>query len=1369
MLTLTDEQVSLNPQQAEFLGITPTPQLTTLSPEQTQALGITPTPQPITLSPEQVQALGITPTPQPITLSPEQAQALGIIPTPEPITLSPEQTQALGITPTPQPITLSPEQVQALGITPTHEPIILTPEQAQALRVSLTPQQQEISFSPQQAQALGLTLTPQQAQVQKIYLTPQQAQGLGLTLSPQQAKTLKISLTPDQAHSLGITLTIEQTKAQRINLTPQQAEDLGITLTPEQAQDLGVSLTPQQQEISFSPQQAQALGLTLTPQQAQVQKIYLTPQQAQGLGLTLSPQQAKALKISLTPDQAHSLGITLTVDQAKAQRINLTPQQAEDLGITLTPEQAQALGIAFTPKQAEALEIIPSPIHTPEPDKERSLSLTPEQVQALGISFPPKETQSLGIYLTSKQALNRGITLTASQAKVKKISLTPEQAQALGITFTLKQAKAQRISLTPEQAQALGVILTPEQVQAHRIILTPEQAQALGITLTPQQAQVLGIPFTPEQAQAQYILPPKKFQELDAPLTYKQAEVLRSHLFKKQLEDQRSQRHISKSIQMPKPTVASKQTQTIEISLTTQLSQESGAPLSKRKETELEIFPLTTQLKAVEAPLSKRKETELGIFPRTPKQTQAVGGLRSKRKETELGIFPRTPKQTQAFELVKAKQRSVTWRQAPPLQDQLAPELTQTLVFAIALKKAQNLGVTFTSEQTQAAAVTLTSEQVAALEDALTEELAWRWEILVAPEKIQEAKQLQALGMAAAQPAQAFHVPFPLEKPTTLVPPTDRPSQRWKDSYPASIPLQASKPSLTQAPLTPTTSLGVGILPDSEKPWMSPTYRQTLTDRGQGIPAQPPAPEIPLSLRQLLAPEAPPIPEPPLGPRHFFNHRDTWPPLISDSAFPPRTPPASREVPGLVSGGSAAYKELLISRTSPFQPPAIHEQAPFSTPEQQGPLRIIPEQGFIPTISPIPLHPSTAETLPTPGRPQRIAQRSSEAKPLKPKSARALPGMTMGFEAPHAPFPIEKTQIPRISDTSGQTQVLQDSFGMQPFGIFQPYVTSSRTPRSQSPLIGEKALSREKPGIPLPSLTTQLPQTPQISTSEKGQKPWLPPIDKSWTPTPISDTREAKMMVSPLSTDEHPEDRYVVDVEAQRKNLVTLNQAAQTSGLPAQYLTVAKNLIIELLHIDTVRLGYLSRKYVAYRLIQLARNHLSKRVKAIQNTGKGYEIQNLYIMLDRIEQYQKRVMQGWTDKQKQLEQRRKQCLRSMTQFFSQLERGFKLTLSQPTPSMPSFKKIPEFTKLQRPVLELLIDDSKRSDLFKTLGQASVEAVWNADLSTSSYPIVEKAPMSTLWAQLGGYPDIPKLLQLDIQSTFRKSLTFLQSQSKKIHK
>jgi hypothetical protein len=626
---------------------------------------------------------------------------------------------------------------------------------------------------------------------------------------------------------------------------------------------------------------------------------------------------------------------------------------------------------------------------------------------------------------------------------------------------------------------------------------------------------------------------------LDVPLTYRQTKALRSHLSKKQLEAQRSQILISESIQIPKPAVASKYTQTIEIPLTTQPFQAFGALLSKTK------------------------ETEMGISPLTPKQPQAIVTPPSKRKEKELGISPLTPKQPQAVEPAKAKLPPLTPSQAQPLQKQLAPELTQTLLFTITLQKAQHLGVTFTYEQTQAAAVTLTSEQVAALEDALTENLAWRWEISVTPGMAQEApnitttKQLQALGITARQPAQAFPSPFTLEKPATLATSTDRLSQRWKDSYPASIPLQALRPSPTQAPFTPTTSLGIGSLLDSEKPWMSPTYRQTLTDRGQDVLAQPLAPETPPSLRQLLAPGAPPTPGPPLGPRHFFK---------------PRVPPTSGEVPGLVSGGSAAHEELPMSRTTPLQPP-----------EWQGPSRLIPEQGFMPAISSIPLHPFTAEALPTPGRPQR----SSKAKPLKPKSARGLPNVTLGFETSQAPFPIEKTQIPKTPDTSEQTQALQDALGVQPFGIFQPYGTSSGIARSQSPLIDEKALSREKPGTPLPSLTTQLPQTPQISTSEKGQKPWLPPIDKPWTPTPVSSTREAKMIVSP--TDQHPEDGYVVDVEAQRKNLVTLNQAAQTSALPAQYLTIAKNLIIELLHIDTVRLGYLSRKYVAYRLIQLAR------------------------------------------------------------------------------------------------------------------------------------------------------------------------------------
>uniref|UniRef100_A0A8C2LMW3 Family with sequence similarity 186, member A n=2 Tax=Cricetulus griseus TaxID=10029 RepID=A0A8C2LMW3_CRIGR len=104
------------------------------------------------------------------------------------------------------------------------------------------------------------------------------------------------------------------------------------------------------------------------------------------------------------------------------------------------------------------------------------------------------------------------------------------------------------------------------------------------------------------------------------------------------------------------------------------------------------------------------------------------------------------------------------------------------------------------------------------------------------------------------------------------------------------------------------------------------------------------------------------------------------------------------------------------------------------------------------------------------------------------------------------------------------------------------------------------------------------------------------------------------------------------------------------------------------------------------------------------------------------------------------------------------------------PVASSFKKIPDFTKIQRPVLELLTEDNKKPDIFKTVGQeAQMEAIWNSDLSTSSYPITEKTPLNTLWAQLGGYPDIPRLLQLDIQWTFRKSLASIRAQCKKTPK
>lgn len=46
---------------------------------------------------------------------------------------------------------------------------------------------------------------------------------------------------------------------------------------------------------------------------------------------------------------------------------------------------------------------------------------------------------------------------------------------------------------------------------------------------------------------------------------------------------------------------------------------------------------------------------------------------------------------------------------------------------------------------------------------------------------------------------------------------------------------------------------------------------------------------------------------------------------------------------------------------------------------------------------------------------------------------------------------------------------------------------------------------------------------------------------------------------------------------------------------------------------------------------------------------------------------------------------------------------FKLNLSQPVPLVSGFKQIPDFTKTQRPVLELFTEDNKKPDIFKTFG------------------------------------------------------------------
>ncbi|KAJ1061946.1 hypothetical protein K5549_002981 [Capra hircus] len=1318
--------------------------------EQAQALGIPVTPQQaqaqgIMLTHQQVKALGVTLTHEQaqapgITLTPQQAQALGILVTPQQaqaqgITLTPQQAKALGVT-------LPPEQAQATGFT-------LTPQQAQALGIIFTPEQAQtpgITLTPQQVLALGIPVTPQQIQEVRVSLTPQQAQALGIALTPEQAQAPRITLTPQQAQALGIPVTLQQIQEVDASLTPQQAQALGIPVPSQQIQEVGVSLTPQQAQalgtiltpeqaqapgITLTPQQVQALGVPVTPQQVQAQGISLTPQQAQALGISVTPQHIPDVGASLTPQQAQALGIPIT-QWAEAQGITLTPQQAQALGITLTPEQAQASGITLTPQQAQA----PGITLTPEQAQAPGITLTPQQAQAPGITLTPEQAQAPGITLTPQQAQAPGITLTPEQAQAPGITLTPQQAQALGITLTPEQAQAPGITLTPQQAQALGITLTPEQAQAPGITLTPQQAQALGITLTPEQAQAPGITLTPQQAQALGItLTPEQAQASGITLTPQQAQALGITLTPEQA-------------QAPGITLTPQQAQALGVSVTLQHIQEVGISLTPQQAQALGI-PITPQ------------QGEAHSLTLTPQQAHALG-------------ITLTPDQAQApwvsltSQQVQALRSHITPEQAQAQGITLTPQQSQALRIPVIIPQPQDeqfakLGVPLTSDKVYALEYPHIPEQIQPLEAPFTPGEAWSMGITVSTDKSvtkhapHTPNESPVSSAAIAEESPVFEVP--------------------------STPFRMSRFPLQQAPSE--KFLGMRIPSDPGKPLApqtSPSSRQTLMSKDLSTSVPFPAP-VPSPISGLSpTPQQPFEPEQPLisgVPVTSVQIPQIWAPLSPRKHLVSGTTSIPQEL--LKSGPLTLSEQFQASQTF-----ATHKQSPGlqapSTLGQHLPPRTLPGQASPLWVSPTPGRPLTPLTPSTPEKPQKDLssavsekrkERLSIISSLKLKSVSVHPSAP-SFKVIQAPFTTKKFQTAEVSDTSEEIQIPEDHFAVERFRMFKSHLTDYKTPVSQAPYADEGTLPTTliKPVTPLPSLiTTQLLKTRQSSPSEWDQKSQLPPINKPWVLTSVSDTRQPKMMVPTSYPQELKEQNYFVDVEAQRKNLILLNQATKASILPSQLHTEARNLIIETLRTDKVRLGYLFRKYNAYRLIQRARNNIIKRLLAIQDTGRSYETQNLYIMLKRIDDYQKKVMQIWTEKQNSLEQKRIQCLRKMMYFFSQLQEIYKLNLDQPIPLVVEKKQIPASTKsVQQPCSKLLKEENRKYNILNKFRKDNqLQAIWNADLSTSSYPITEKTSMHSLWAQLGGYPDIPMLLQLDVQSAFIRSLTCIQSSTRKLPK
>ncbi|XP_031793773.1 protein FAM186A [Sarcophilus harrisii] len=659
------------------------------------------------------------------------------------------------------------------------------------------------------------------------------------------------------------------------------------------------------------------------------------------------------------------------------------------------------------------------------------------------------------------------------------------------------------------------------------------------------------------------------------------------------------------------------------------------------------------------------------------------------------------------------------------------------------------------------------------------------------------------------------HVPFaaPREFPPPVAPAGPRepltpvafgapkePSRRVPFAAPREFP-PAVAPAGPREPLTPV-AFGAPREPSRHVPFAAPREfpppvapagpREPLTPVAFGAPREPsrrvpfaaprkfPPPMAPAVPREPLTPVAPAGPREPLTPVAFGAPREPSRrvPFAAPRKFPPPVAPAVPREP-LSSVAFGAPREPLTS--VPFGaprefPPPVAPAGPREFPLPVGP-------GLLPT-SEAP-EASVSQFIPYPGQrlvspgPQLLKPSNSFRQTLTTQPPSALEKLSPGLAPPPSlkPFlggPPPKFEMPLFPPTPGKPSgILKKT---QPYTLEEEIAYKALSP--QPSLVAEYSFPVKFPKSPPPPSAQFLQISPLMTSAQIPPKVHLPSIESKRPTSPsFIVAGKSKMIVPPssprdffVSVPPTEETRYFIDVEGQRKNLAILSQAKESFQLPLRLYNAAKELINETHYLNQMRLGYLFRKYIAYRLIQSARQNIINRIKAIRNSGKGQESQILHLFLNRIDAYQKKVMEAWTMKQMTLEQKRNKCSVKMIDLYDQIQKKYNLKLKSPIP-LAIHKKEPKHPlkdvcfkhEVQWP-FPMKMEKEEEFEILKKLEKQKdkVESLWRADLSTSSFPIEAKTPMKLLWDQVGGYPDIPRLLELDVHSTLSKSLASIRS-------
>ncbi|KAL7827630.1 hypothetical protein SRHO_G00333480 [Serrasalmus rhombeus] len=144
--------------------------------------------------------------------------------------------------------------------------------------------------------------------------------------------------------------------------------------------------------------------------------------------------------------------------------------------------------------------------------------------------------------------------------------------------------------------------------------------------------------------------------------------------------------------------------------------------------------------------------------------------------------------------------------------------------------------------------------------------------------------------------------------------------------------------------------------------------------------------------------------------------------------------------------------------------------------------------------------------------------------------------------------------------------------------------------------------------------------------------------------------------------------RYQMNKETQRTNLLLLQNALRKGQISLQLYKQARALLENIPSAKLKCLAFLLRKYMAFKALQRVRYQLNIKIRFAREHKDGQALKEYYIILSKLDKYEKEVLGRWRRRQEAQEQKYHVNLTRIIYMFHQLREAYSLNLLNPNSS-----------------------------------------------------------------------------------------------------